>query len=83
MLEIKLMQRPDGSKRVTEVHGIKDHLLAQAILSSFKTSFNCNGSIRSEKASIIVLQVSGDRREQVASYLKEMYSVKEDEIKII
>ncbi|CAB9516592.1 Eukaryotic translation initiation factor 1b [Seminavis robusta] len=68
-VHIRVQQR-SGRKCITCISGLAESLDMKRICKAWKKNFNCNGSIqRDEDTGQRVIQLSGDQRIQVRTFL--------------
>jgi translation initiation factor 1 len=64
-------QARNGRKCITTVEGLPTDLHFERITKALKKSLNCNGSIEDDPQAGKVIQLSGDHRTAVRSFLIE------------
>ena len=67
-IHVRVHQRT-GKKSITTVVGLADDLNIKRICKAFKKNFNCNGVVKSNEDVGGVIQLSGDQRTNVKSFL--------------
>jgi translation initiation factor 1 len=67
-VHVRVQQR-NGRKCVTTVAGLSDDLDAKRICKAFKKNFSCNGAVQNDDEVGDVIQLSGDQRTNVKSFL--------------
>merc|ERR1711862_662788 len=67
-VHVRVQQR-NGRKCITTVAGLADDLDMKRICKAFKKNFSCNGAIQIDEEDKEVIQLSGDQRTQVKSFL--------------
>ncbi|KAL3911964.1 MAG: hypothetical protein SGARI_001389 [Bacillariaceae sp.] len=67
-VHVRVQQR-NGRKCVTTVAGLADDLDAKRICKAFKKNFSCNGAVQKDEDVGDVIQLSGDQRTNVKSFL--------------
>lgn len=80
-VHLRLQQR-NGRKCITLIEGFPQDIDLKKVLRFFKKSFQCNGTIVSDEDENKVMQLTGDRRKQVAEFLHEEQIVPRDSIKV-
>ena len=70
LIHIRVQQR-NGRKCITTVQGLKDDLDAKRICRAMKKNFQCNGAINKDLEMGEIIQLSGDQRTNVNSFLHE------------
>lgn len=69
-VDIRIQQR-NGRKTLTTIQGLPEDLDQKRILKAFKKEFACNGSIVEDEEHGEVIQLQGDQRTKVVSFLVE------------
>lgn len=67
-VHVRVQQR-NGRKCITTVAGLADDLDIKRICKAFKKNFSCNGAVQKDEESGEVIQLSGDQRTNVKSFL--------------
>lgn len=67
-VHVRVQQR-NGKKCVTTVAGLADDLDIKRICKAFKKNFSCNGAVQKDEDAGEVIQLSGDQRTNVKSFL--------------
>lgn len=80
-VHIRVVQR-SGRKNITTVQGLDDDLDIAKICRALKKILACNGSVSRDSTLGEVIQLQGDQREAVKSFLHDLkiYEPKEDRI---
>jgi len=79
-IHLRVQQR-NGRKCITTVQGLSEQLDLKRMLRTFKKTFSCNGSIKPDRDTDgKVLQMSGDQRHGVKTFLTKEGIVPEDNI---
>ncbi|KAA0148049.1 hypothetical protein FNF27_02320 [Cafeteria roenbergensis] len=80
-VHIRVVQR-SGRKNITTVQGLDDDLDIAKICRALKKILACNGSVSRDSTMGDVIQLQGDQREAVKSFLHDLkiYEPKEDRI---
>jgi translation initiation factor 1 len=78
-VHIRVQQRKANSY-LTTVQGLAKELDLKLILKAFKKNFHCNGSIQADPDLGKVVQLSGDQRQNVSSFLVDEGICKKDQI---
>ncbi len=81
LVHIRIQQR-NGRKTLTTVQGLSDKYDKKLILKACKKEFACNGNVVQHEQYGEVLQLQGDQRENIASFLKKFNLAKNEQIKI-
>ena len=80
-VHIRIQQR-NGKKSLTTVQGLKKEFSYEKILKDVKKEFCCNGNVVQDKELGKVIQLQGDQRKNVSTFLVQAGIVKKDQIKI-
>jgi translation initiation factor 1 len=80
-VHVRVQQR-NGRKSWTTVQGLKKEFNYNKILKDFKKEFCCNGSIIKDPELGQVIQLQGDQRKNVATFLVMAGVVRKDLIKM-
>lgn len=67
-VHVRIQQR-SGRKCITTVAGLADDLDIKRICKAFKKNFSCNGAVQKDEEAGEVIQLSGDQRTNVKSFL--------------
>jgi len=67
-VHVRVQQR-NGRKCITTVAGLADDLDVKRICKAFKKNFSCNGAVQKDEDAGEVIQLSGDQRTNVKSFL--------------
>ena len=67
-VHVRVQQR-NGRKCITTVAGLADDLDVKRICKAFKKNFSCNGAVQRDDEVGEVIQLSGDQRTNVKSFL--------------
>lgn len=70
IVHIRLQQR-NGRKSLTTIQGLDDKLDLAKLTKAFKKEFCCNGCVVDNKELGKVIQLQGDQREKVKSFLSD------------
>jgi translation initiation factor SUI1 len=62
------VQRRNGKKCMTIITGLEEDLDLNKIISHFKKTFNCNGSITKDEKSDEIIILTGDNKEAVYNF---------------
>jgi translation initiation factor 1 len=81
VLDIRVQQRR-GKKTITTVQGLPAQLDQKKILKAFKKIFACNGNIVDDEEMGEVIQLQGDHRDKICTFLVEEQISKAENIKI-
>ncbi|KAL9669316.1 hypothetical protein QQ045_006861 [Rhodiola kirilowii] len=80
-VHIRIQQR-NGRKSLTTVQGLKKEYSYNKILKDLKKEFCCNGTVVQDPELGQVIQLQGDQRKNVSTFLVQAGIVKKDNIKI-
>ncbi len=80
-MHIRIQQR-NGRKTLTTVQGIADKFDKKKLVRSFKKEFACNGTVVEHSEYGEVIQLQGDQRNNVCTFLTKYGIVKEDQLKV-
>ncbi|KAL2943770.1 Protein translation factor SUI1-like protein 2 [Bienertia sinuspersici] len=80
-VHIRVQQR-NGRKSLTTVQGLKKEFSYNKILKDLKKEFCCNGTVVQDPELGQVIQLQGDQRKNVSTFLVQAGVVKKDHIKI-
>ncbi|KAG6423826.1 hypothetical protein SASPL_114229 [Salvia splendens] len=80
-VHIRVQQR-NGRKSLTTVQGLKKEFSYNKILKDLKKEFCCNGTVVQDPELGQVIQLQGDQRKNVSTFLVQAGIVKKDYIKI-
>ncbi|KAH0871254.1 hypothetical protein HID58_078276 [Brassica napus] len=80
-VHIRVQQR-NGRKSLTTVQGLKKEYSYSKILKDLKKEFCCNGTVVQDSELGQVIQLQGDQRKNVSTFLVQAGLVKKDNIKI-
>jgi translation initiation factor 1 len=80
-VHIRVQQR-NGRKSLTTVQGLKKEFSYNKILKDLKKEFCCNGTVVQDPELGQVIQLQGDQRKNVSTFLVQAGIVKKDNIKI-
>jgi len=67
-IHVRVQQR-NGRKCITTIAGLADDLDIKRICKAFKKNFSCNGAVQKDEDAGEVIQLSGDQRTNVKSFL--------------
>jgi translation initiation factor 1 len=74
------VQKRNGRKRITTITGMADDLDLKKIVSYFKKTYSCNGSILKDEKYGKVITFSGDQKENFNNFLIKEQINKPDDI---
>ena len=74
------VQKRNGRKCITTITGMADDLDLKKILSYFKKTYSCNGSILKDQKYGEVITLSGDQKENFYNFLIKEEINKSDDI---
>nr|KJB62619.1 hypothetical protein B456_009G426400 [Gossypium raimondii] len=80
-VHIRVQQR-NGRKSLTTVQGLKKEFSYNKILKDLKKEFCCNGTVVQDPELGQVIQLQGDQRKNVSTFLVQAGIVKKENIKI-
>ncbi|XP_052179168.1 protein translation factor SUI1 homolog 2 [Diospyros lotus] len=80
-VHVRVQQR-NGRKSLTTVQGLKKEFSYNKILKDLKKEFCCNGTVVQDPELGKVIQLQGDQRKNVSTFLVQAGIVKKDNIKI-
>ncbi|KAK7324657.1 hypothetical protein VNO77_28389 [Canavalia gladiata] len=80
-VHIRIQQR-NGRKSLTTVQGLKKEFSYSKILKDLKKEFCCNGTVVQDPELGQVIQLQGDQRKNVSTFLVQAGIVKKEHIKI-
>ncbi|KAG4980445.1 hypothetical protein JHK82_033684 [Glycine max] len=80
-VHIRVQQR-NGRKSLTTVQGLKKEFSYNKILKDVKKEFCCNGTVVQDPELGQVIQLQGDQRKNVSTFLVQAGIVKKEHIKI-
>merc|ERR1712130_750045 len=80
-VHIRIQQR-NGKKSLTTIQGLEKGFDYKKVLKAFKKEFCCNGNVVDDKELGQVIQLQGDQRKNVSTFLVGNKLAKKDLIKI-
>ncbi|XP_006644837.1 protein translation factor SUI1 homolog isoform X2 [Oryza brachyantha] len=80
-VHVRIQQR-NGRKSLTTVQGLKKEYSYNKILKDLKKEFCCNGTVVQDPELGQVIQLQGDQRKNVATFLDKAGIAKKESIKI-
>lgn len=80
-IHVRVQQR-NGRKSLTTVQGLKKQYSYNKILKDLKKEFCCNGTVVQDPELGKVIQLQGDQRKNVSSFLVKAGIAKKDSIKL-
>ncbi|XP_047054509.1 protein translation factor SUI1 homolog 2-like [Lolium rigidum] len=80
-VHVRVQQR-NGRKSLTTVQGLKKEYSYNKILKDLKKEFCCNGTVVQDSELGQVIQLQGDQRKNVATFLVQAGLAKKESIKI-
>ncbi|KAL5972629.1 hypothetical protein ACLOJK_039434 [Asimina triloba] len=80
-VHVRIQQR-NGRKSLTTVQGLKKEFSYNKILKDLKKEFCCNGTVVQDPELGQVIQLQGDQRKNVSTFLVQAGIVKKEHIKI-
>mmetsp|Transcript_15463 Transcript_15463/g.31856 ORF Transcript_15463/g.31856 Transcript_15463/m.31856 type:complete len:109 (+) Transcript_15463:17-343(+) len=78
-VHVRVQQR-NGRKCITTVAGLADDLDMKRICKAFKKNFSCNGAVQKDDEAGEVIQLSGDQRTNVQTFLVDQEICLKDSI---
>lgn len=75
-------QQRNGRKSTTSCSGLPSSFNANKILKAFKKELNCNGCIIEDEKHGRVIQVQGDKRQEIARFLMDELQIQKSRIKV-
>jgi|TARA_B000000475_G_C15786066_1_gene361508 translation initiation factor 1 len=76
------VQQRNGRKSLTTVQGLNPKINKKLVLKDLKKKFNCNGCIVEDPDHGDIVQLQGDQRKQIATFLLEAKISKKALIKV-
>uniref|UniRef100_A0A4W3GEU2 Eukaryotic translation initiation factor 1-like n=1 Tax=Callorhinchus milii TaxID=7868 RepID=A0A4W3GEU2_CALMI len=80
-IHIRIQQR-NGRKTLTTVQGIANDYDKKKLVKAFKKKFACNGTVIEHPEYGEVIQLQGDQRKNIYTFLVEVGIVKEEQLKV-
>ncbi|KAJ3350699.1 translation initiation factor SUI1 [Allomyces macrogynus ATCC 38327] len=80
-IHIRIQQR-NGRKTLTTVQGLPAEIDQKKLLKAFKKDFACNGTLVQDEELGEVIQLQGDQRTKVGTFLVEEGIARKDQVKI-
>lgn len=81
IVDIRIQQR-NGRKTITTIEGLPKEFDLKTIMKAFKKEFACNGTISTDPVYGEIIQLNGDHRDKIASFLVDEEIAKREHIKI-
>ena len=81
LIHIRIQQR-NGRKTLTTVQGISEQFDKKKLVKAFKKEFACNGTVVDHQEYGEVIQLQGDQRNNVCSFLTKSGIAKEEQLKL-
>merc|ERR1712072_352900 len=78
-IHIRIQQR-NGRKTITTLQGIEEKYDQKKLAKAFKKEFNCNGTVVEDEQYGEVIQLSGDQRNNIQSFLVDCSICKKENI---
>lgn len=75
-------QQRNGRKSITSLSGLPATFNVQKILKAFKKELNCNGNIVDDEIHGRVIQIQGDKREEILRFLIDELEINKSRIKV-
>ncbi|XP_055753036.1 eukaryotic translation initiation factor 1 [Salvelinus fontinalis] len=80
-IHIRIQQR-NGRKTLTTVQGIATDYDKKKLVKAFKKKFACNGTVIEHPEYGEVIQLQGDQRKNICTFLIEIGLAKEEQLKV-
>eukprot|EP00891_Asterochloris_glomerata_P006936 jgi/Astpho2/6936/Aster-01802 len=80
-VHIRIQQR-NGKKSLTTVQGLEKGIDYKKVLKAFKKDFCCNGTVVDDPELGQIIQLQGDQRKNVSTFLASNKIAKKEQIKI-
>ncbi|KAM7255330.1 hypothetical protein ACFE04_020571 [Oxalis oulophora] len=80
-VHVRIQQR-NGRKSLTTVQGLNKEFSYPKILKDLKKDFCCNGTVVQDSELGQVIQLQGDQRKNVSTFLVQAGIVRKDQIKL-
>ncbi|KAL3320159.1 putative RNA-binding protein eif1AD [Cichlidogyrus casuarinus] len=80
LVHIRIQQR-SGKKTITSVEGIDPKFCLETLLKVWKSKFSCNGSVTDHPTYGQVIQLQGDQRDNIESFLVDYKIVDKKSVK--
>lgn len=81
LIHIRIQQR-NGRKTLTTVQGISEEFDKKKLVRAFKKDFACNGTVVEHPEYGEIIQLQGDQRSNVCTFLKRIGIAKDDQLKV-
>merc|ERR1712071_657292 len=81
LVHIRIQQR-NGRKTLTTVQGLESQFDKKKLVRAFKKELACNGTVVEHPEYGEVIQLQGDQRNNVCSFLTKIGIVKETQLKV-
>jgi len=81
LIHIRIQQR-NGRKTLTTVQGIADSYDKKKIVKACKKEFACNGTVVEHPEYGEVIQLQGDQRNNICSFLTKVQIAKPEQLKV-
>ena len=81
LIHIRIQQR-NGRKTLTTVQGISEKFDNKKLVKAFKKEFACNGTVVEHPEYGEVIQLQGDQRQNVCTFLVKTGIAKDDQLKL-
>jgi len=78
-IHIRIQQR-NGKKSICSVQGLNSDLDLKKILKTWKKTMNCNGTILEDENFGKIIQIQGDKRKDIKTFLLENNISTEEDI---
>ncbi|CEH13889.1 eukaryotic translation initiation factor 1 [Ceraceosorus bombacis] len=80
-IHIRIQQR-NGRKTLTTLQGLPKEYDSKKLIKAFKKEFACNGTLVDDEEMGQVIQLQGDQRQKIASFLIEEISIPKADVKV-
>ncbi|KAK2560546.1 Eukaryotic translation initiation factor eIF1 [Acropora cervicornis] len=80
-VHIRIQQR-NGRKTLTTVQGIVDDYDKKKLVKVFKKKFSCNGTVIENEEYGEVIQLQGDQRTNISSFLESIGLAKKEQLHV-
>ncbi|KAJ7340059.1 Eukaryotic translation initiation factor 1b [Desmophyllum pertusum] len=80
-IHIRIQQR-SGRKTLTTVQGISESYDKKKLVKAFKKKFNCNGTVVENPEYGEVIQLQGDQRDNIRTFLQAIKLAKPEQLHV-
>jgi translation initiation factor 1 len=81
IVDIRVQQR-NGRKKLTTVAGLPQEIDFKRLLKAFKKSFCCNGTVVKDESLGKIIQVQGDQRRNIFTFITNEGIAKKENVKV-